>query len=36
MENNNNSGDISKCPFFNGAEKNAAGGGTSNRDWWPN
>ena len=36
MENNNNSGDISKCPFFNGAEKKAAGGGTSNRDWWPN
>ncbi|MFC4992654.1 catalase/peroxidase HPI [Rubritalea tangerina] len=33
--------DISKCPFFqNQAERNeaqeSAGGGTSNRDWWPN
>jgi catalase-peroxidase len=33
----NNQGDISKCPFHN-SSKNApaAGGGTSNRDWWPN
>ncbi len=29
--------DISKCPFHNGSLKqNAAGGGTRNRDWWPN
>ncbi|HEY9259208.1 catalase/peroxidase HPI, partial [Chitinophaga sp.] len=29
--------DISKCPFHNGAMKhNVAGGGTRNRDWWPN
>lgn len=26
----------SKCPFINGAVKSTAGGGTSNRDWWPN
>ncbi|MBT8267109.1 MAG: catalase/peroxidase HPI [Bacteroidia bacterium] len=26
----------SKCPFASGAMKRAAGGGTSNRDWWPN
>jgi len=25
-----------KCPFMNGALKHGAGGGTSNRDWWPN
>jgi catalase-peroxidase len=31
------SNDISKCPFHNGSMKqNAAGGGTRNRDWWPN
>ncbi|MBT8195167.1 MAG: catalase-peroxidase, partial [Bacteroidia bacterium] len=29
-------GDISKCPFMGGAHKQSAGGGTSNRDWWPN
>jgi len=29
-------GDISKCPFHNGQMKHVAGGGTSNRDWWPN
>ena len=28
--------DISKCPFMGGAHKQSAGGGTSNRDWWPN
>lgn len=35
-ENNNN--DISKCPFHNGAalKKPVGGGGTKNRDWWPN
>ncbi len=26
----------SKCPFTGGALRNSAGGGTSNRDWWPN
>ncbi|MFT3703415.1 MAG: catalase/peroxidase HPI [Agriterribacter sp.] len=31
------SNDISKCPFHNGLKKqNVAGGGTRNRDWWPN
>lgn len=27
--------EISKCPVMHGA-KGSAGGGTSNRDWWPN
>ncbi len=31
----NNNGE-SKCPFMGGALKHSAGGGTSNRDWWPN
>ncbi|MCG6880296.1 MAG: catalase/peroxidase HPI [Deltaproteobacteria bacterium] len=26
----------SKCPVTGGADKPIAGGGTSNRDWWPN
>lgn len=26
----------SKCPFSGGSMKKTAGGGTSNRDWWPN
>ncbi|HNP24573.1 MAG TPA: catalase/peroxidase HPI [Panacibacter sp.] len=26
----------SKCPFTSGALKKSAGGGTGNRDWWPN
>lgn len=34
MEHNMN-GDISKCPFHS-AQNKPAGGGTSNRDWWPN
>ncbi|HVM86954.1 MAG TPA: catalase/peroxidase HPI [Puia sp.] len=35
MENNPN--DIGKCPFHNGSMKNnVGGGGTKNRDWWPN
>ncbi|HVW98215.1 MAG TPA: catalase/peroxidase HPI [Mucilaginibacter sp.] len=35
MENESN--DISKCPFHNGTlKKNVGGGGTRNRDWWPN
>ncbi|WP_149273189.1 catalase/peroxidase HPI [Pareuzebyella sediminis] len=25
-----------KCPFLNGELNQAAGGGTTNRDWWPN
>jgi len=25
-----------KCPFHGGTLKQSAGGGTSNRDWWPN
>jgi catalase-peroxidase len=25
-----------KCPFSSGMLKRSAGGGTSNRDWWPN
>lgn len=34
MENESN--DISKCPFHNGSMKqNVGGGGTRNRDWWP-
>jgi catalase-peroxidase len=33
---NSNSNDISKCPFIGGVHKESAGGGTSNRDWWPN
>jgi catalase-peroxidase len=43
MENNSSSepvsypNDISKCPFHNGSIKNnVGGGGTRNRDWWPN
>ena len=32
----NQSGDISKCPFMSGAKKQSAGGGTTNSDWWPN
>ena len=41
-ENNSNAkvGDMntseSKCPFIGGALKHSAGGGTRNRDWWPN
>ncbi len=35
MENESN--DISKCPFHNGTlHHNVAGSGTRNRDWWPN
>lgn len=40
MGNNNphgKMGDINDCPFFGGtAPKQAAGGGTGNKDWWPN
>ncbi len=31
-----NDSDASKCPFLAGTQQQAAGGGTSNRDWWPN
>jgi len=33
---NNNTNSESKCPFTGGVLKHGAGGGTSNRDWWPN
>ncbi len=36
MQNNDNMKDIDKCPFISGSQKKPAGGGTSNRDWWPN
>ncbi len=32
----NNGNGESKCPFHGGALKQSAGGGTRNRDWWPN
>lgn len=34
--NSYNMDDISKCPFMGGAQKQGIGGGTTNRDWWPN
>ena len=36
MENNSN--DISKCPFHNGtsSQQNISSHGTQNKDWWPN
>ncbi|MFD2935116.1 catalase/peroxidase HPI [Spirosoma flavum] len=27
---------VGKCPFINGELNKSAGGGTRNRDWWPN
>ena len=33
---NTSNGDTSQCPFMGGKVKQSAGGGTSNRDWWPN
>ena len=27
--------DLGKCPFMGGQQKQNAGGGTSNQDWWP-
>jgi len=43
MENNthpsasaNNNSEEAKCPFMGGAIEHGAGGGTANRDWWPN
>ncbi len=35
MEDNNTNSE-SKCPFTGEVLKHSAGGGTSNRDWWPN
>ncbi|WP_298238378.1 catalase/peroxidase HPI [uncultured Algibacter sp.] len=32
----NNNDDLGKCPYMSGVQKKPAGGGTSNRDWWPN
>jgi len=32
----NQNASTDKCPFMGGAVKQAAGGGTRNRDWWPN
>jgi len=36
MHNNNGDGDITKCPYMAGPLKQSAGGGMTNRDWWPN
>jgi catalase-peroxidase len=33
---NVNEESASKCPFHNGALRKTAGGGTGNREWWPN
>ena len=33
---NNMQGNPADCPFLNGELRQAAGGGTTNRDWWPN
>ncbi len=32
----NHNGDASQCPFLSGTQVQAAGGGTTSRDWWPN
>ncbi len=34
--NTSNGNGAAKCPFSGGILKTVAGGGTSNRDWWPN
>ncbi|WGD34706.1 catalase/peroxidase HPI [Olleya sp. YS] len=31
-----NDSSAAKCPFLSGDQKWTAGGGTNNRDWWPN
>ncbi|MFZ2905474.1 MAG: catalase/peroxidase HPI [Cyclobacteriaceae bacterium] len=36
MGNSTNTNGESKCPFGHGSQKPIAGGGTQNRDWWPN
>jgi catalase-peroxidase len=33
---NVNDSEAAKCPFHGGSLKQTAGGGTRNRDWWPN
>ena len=35
-DDNNTNGTGGKCPFTSGTLKKTAGGGTRNRDWWPN
>ena len=35
MDNSKNN-DSGKCPYLGGTMKHAAGGGTTNQDWWPN
>jgi catalase-peroxidase len=32
----NGNGDPAKCPYLGGVLRESAGGGTANRDWWPN
>jgi catalase-peroxidase len=34
--NNGQTNGVAKCPFTGAIEKQSAGGGTRNRDWWPN
>ncbi|WP_370088256.1 catalase/peroxidase HPI [Ekhidna sp.] len=36
MKTNSGSNGADKCPFLGGHLTNSSGGGTSNRDWWPN
>ena len=36
MDNNHMNGDPSQCPFMGGALKTTAGGGQTNKEWWPN
>ncbi len=32
----NGNGDIARCPYLGGVLRESAGGGSANRDWWPN
>jgi catalase-peroxidase len=37
MDNKSNGqGDVAKCPYLGGVLREGAGGGSINRDWWPN
>ena len=36
MDTSTNASSGGKCPFSGKALTKSAGGGTSNRDWWPN
>ena len=37
MDNKSNGhGDVSKCPYLGGILREGAGGGSVNRNWWPN